>query len=656
MEEKGKKIIQPISFGDVKAESSITIEPLEVVKPIKFTDISKARKPIEFTDISKAVCPIIIEDKFETVLNTEKQCVDIIETRMTSQSVDIIKAQESDKSDETTNTTNYQLYPLYRRIYIRRDGIVDYERNEIEVRIVIDEPGLTFRDTFRIRVADIDKITRIVGRKYPDAILYNKKDAEGVANKLREKCRGVQRICCYLEAGWQMVEGKYVYLHKGFLKAGMEVMTPLGLNCNKTCSINELEMIWRNSLCIYKDSEVAAVLSLYSLLGVTYKLFDEAGYAPHFLLFMTGKTGSFKTTIAKLLYTQLADERYRDYPRRIDADTVTSFERALVVSGVDTVTLIDDYAPAKSQKSAIDLANKLESIIRMVGDGSTKSRSNVNLEDCRGDGIKGMVVLTGELQGKGLSSNLRCLYCEIEREKVNLEVVTWFQKNKDYYCTFIQHFVWFLSFSWEHVKLYIQSNFERYRRASEEALNERRLIDVLATLYTISDIIRLFFIAYCKLPRSKVDTDILSMKRSLADVVKRSEMLSVEEEPALRFMKVVVDMLEKGKLAVDSGRLTEMTISYSDGFWEGDYLYLLPENVYIKVTTYLRIGGLYFGIDREHLGKLLCSEGYAVATSNGKNKQIYYARVDMGAGRKINFLKIPREVILRIQRIMDGKE
>ena len=74
------------------------------------------------------------------------------------------------------------------------------------------------------------------------------------------------------------------------------------------------------------------------------------------------------------------------------------------------------------------------------------------------------------------------------------------------------------------------------------------------------------------------------------------------------------------------------------------------------MTTYLRTGGLYFGVDREHLGKLLCSEGYAVASSNGKNKQIYYHRVDMGGKRKISFLKIPKEVIYKIQKLMDGKE
>lgn len=639
MEEERKEIIKPISFEGFKAEVPILFDGVDVEKPIVFTDISKAR------------CPIIFEKRQE-----EKVTEVITGTKTDNSGVEIIKAQTSDNCDEIANIANYQLIPLYRRIYIKKDGTVDYQRNEMDVEIVIDEFGLAFKDTFRIKIADIDRITKVVGRKYPDAILYNKKDAEGVVNSFREKCRQAQTIYCYLDAGWQIVNGRRTYLHKGVLKQGMEMTTSLILPGNKDCSIRDLETIWRMSMSIYKDSDTAAVLSLYSFLGVSYKLFDEAGFAPHFLLFMTGKTGSFKTTIAKVLYTQLADEKYRDFPRRIDADTVTSFERALVISGADTVTLIDDYSPAKSQRSAVDMASKLESIIRMVGDGSTKSRSNVALEDCRGEGVKGMVVLTGELKGRGLSSNLRCLYCEIERDKVNLEAVTWFQNNSDYYCTLIQHFVWFLAEQWDNLILYIQRNFERYRKATERMLDARRLIDVVATLCIVSDILRIFLIGYCKMPESSVDVEIKNMKQLLVSVVKRSEMISVEDEPALRFMKVVVDMLEKGKISIDSERLSEMTISCSDGFCDADYFYLLPENIYLKVTNYLRAGGLYFGVDREHLGKLLCSEGYAVASPNGKNKQIYYARVDMGAGRKINFLKIPRVVINKIQKLMDGKE
>ena len=458
-------------------------------------DISKAKCPIDFV---KQQDEKIVEETSKLTANTG--------------GTGLIKATANDKNEETTNMTNYQLNPLYHRIYFNRDGKVDYEKNELEVRIVIDEFGSESSDTFRINYSDIDKITKIIGRRYPNAILYNKKYTESIVNDFRKRCGKVQIIRCYTEAGWQIIDNKYVYLHKGISKAGTEVTTSLMLPFDKSCTFKELENIWRKSLTIYKDYDVSTVLCLYSFLGISYRLFDKAGFPPHFLLFMTGKTGSFKTTIAKLLYTQLVDESYRDYPRRIDADTVTSFERALVVSGVDTITLIDDYSPAKSHRGAEDMANKLESIIRMVGDGSTKSRSNVALEDCRGKGVKGMVVLTGELQGKGLSSNLRCLYCEIERDKVDLETVTWFQSNNDYYCTFIQHFVWFLAEHWENLILYIQKNFERYRRVAEQLLDARRLIDVVATLYTVSDFLRLFLIAYCKLPQKTIDSEIINMK------------------------------------------------------------------------------------------------------------------------------------------------
>lgn len=639
MEEERKKPIVPVCFDGTKAEKAVTFDGKKVESAVIFTDISKAKKPVYFDERQQ-------ENITEVTSNGE----------LDKGSSEIVRPPTVEKKEEIINLTNYQLYPQYRRIYLDRDGVVDYERNEMEIKIVINEFGRALKDVFRIKCINIDKITKVIGRKYPDAILYSKKDADGVENNFREKCGKAQITRCYTDAGWQIIDGKHIYLHKGVTGVGMEVITPLMLPSHKPCSVRELETIWRKSLSIYKDNDVAAVLSLYSFLGVSYKLFDEAGFAPHFLLFMTGKTGSFKTTIAKLLFTQLADERYREFPRRIDADTVTSFERALVVSGVDTVTLIDDYSPAKSKQRALDMANKLESIVRMVGDGSTKSRSNVALDDCRGEGVRGMVTLTGELQGKGLSSNLRCLYCEIEKEKVNLEAVSWFQKNKDYYCTLIQHFVYFLGDNWKRITLYIQQNFDTYRRDAENLLDARRLIDVVVTLWLMADILAEFFIGYCRLSDSIIRFEIDTIKRLLIGVVKRSEILSVEEDPAVIFMKTVVSMLESGKILIASERLTTTTFACYDGFCDDNYLYLIPDNIYLKVSAYLRIGGTYFGIAREHLGKMLCMEGYAIPTSNGKSKQVYYARIDIGEGRKVNFLKIPKTVMEKLQKSMDDKE
>ena len=256
-------------------------------------------------------------------------------------------------------------------------------------------------------------------------------------------------------------------------------------------------------------------------MGVSYRLFDEAGYAPHFLLFINGKTGSFKTAISKVLYMQLVDDEHREYPRRIDADTVTSFERALVESGKDTVTLYDDYAPAKNLQDQRILDSKLEVIIRMIGDGSTKSRSNVALEDKNGEGVKGAVVLTGELRGKGLSSNLRCLYCGIEKERVNKENLSWLQRNKCAYTTFIQHYIYFLSQVWETAIKRIRSLYEERRAQAGKTLKAGRSIDALVTLWLLMDMLEMFLAQYCRLNNSNISHEITYLKQQMAGLFMR---------------------------------------------------------------------------------------------------------------------------------------
>ena len=550
---------------------------------------------------------------------------------------------------EIADATNYILNPLRKRLYVNSEGTIDYSRNDIVVEISIKEKFNVVKDIFKIKCMDIEKIVKVVGKSFPSAIIYDKSDASKVENDFREKTSQIDVTMCYTEAGWQKVGNKNVFLYRDYKMQGAEILTQLNMPSYSNYRKNDLINVWRQSLNLYNNYEVASVLSVYSFLGVTYKLFDEAGFPPHFLLFLNGKTGSLKTTLSKILFVQLSEEQYRQFPRRLDVDTPTSFERALVLAGKDTVTLIDDYKPAQSMQKKSEIANNLETIIRMVGDGSTKSRSNADLEDCRGKGVKGVVVLTGELRGKGLSSNLRCLYCELERECVNLDMVSWFQREKYAYTTLIVHFTRFLSEKWIEIVSFIQTNIEPKRRLAEKYLTERRLIDSLTILWIMSEIIGEFLVSYCGMEKRMAINEVSLMKSDMISVVARSEMLSKEENPAYVFMKAVATMIANKKIHITSERLQQIELSVLDGFEEGEYLYLLPDNVYKSVINWLRVGGMYLGIDMNQLGCLLCNEGYAVPTSNGTNKKLNYARIDVGGGRKVKFLKIPKEVIRNLQ-------
>lgn len=639
--EKKKSVMHPIEFSETPAELPVCFDKTRIMENPKDDE---AVVPVYFDEnLNKRpkICPI---DFLDTVEGAEIQQQSPVQT-----SSQIIKAKESKTVEEVTgDIANYELLPKLKKIYIDAEGKIDMQKTEIVCNIIINERHEVVKGEITVRSIDIEKITKVVNRQYPTAIIYDKKDAPKVENDFREKLSRIPVKRCYTNAGWQLIDGRHVYVHNTMNIANSEIITNLNLPLDKRFDSRQLAGIWYNAQSLYKGSDIISVLLLFSLLGVSYKIFEEAGFPIHFLLFINGKTGSLKTSLSKVLYTQLAEEKYRNNPRRIDADTVASLERALVLSGRDTVTLIDDYAPAKSLQKKNEMANKLECIVRMVGDGSTKSRSNVTLEDCRGEGVRGVVVLTGELRGSGLSSNLRCLYCEVEKELVDLHMLSWFQENKYAYTTLIQHFVYYLSDKWNRYVSYIAEQYELKRKKAEPLLRSRRLIDTLAALWITADIMEQFMLERCE-PSTGIHDSFELMRENVVSVVVRSELLSEDENPALIFMRALETLLSNNKLLLKSERLLAGDIAGYAGFRDGNFLYLLPDVVYEAVSSWLRKGGVYLGLDLNQLGNVLCNEGYAVSTSNGANKKLYYARIEIEKGNKVKFIKIPKAVLQKLQ-------
>lgn len=652
-----REIICPIIFEKKVEEKKEVIQPIGFIKkPITFIGKqqtkSGAYETFETDDERLANASIPYgRTKEEYILFAEetKQVINSIGSRSNIvQDKNIVRAQE--KPEIVDAITNYEIFPIEKRIYIDGKGNVQSERNDIELCIRIKTCNGIVEERMCILYKELNSVTQIIAKRFPTAIVYDRKNVYKIENALREKIAVIREMRVYTCAGWQEIDNVKVYIHKSQCLKNGRVLTELNLLSSKNYKINELVEIYRRAIGLYDVSGTAAILVAYSLMGVSYRIFDEAGYAPHFLLFINGKTGSFKTAISKVLYMQLVDDEHRDFPRRIDADTVTSFERALVESGRDTVTLYDDYAPAKNVQDQRALDSKLEVIIRMIGDGSTKSRSNIALEDKRGEGVKGAVVLTGELRGKGLSSNLRCLYCEIEKEHVNTENLSWLQKHRDGYTTLIQHYVFYLSQRWDEFVTTIKENFEKRRVAAGKILKSGRMVDTFVILLLLLDMLEMFLIEYCSQDENAVSYEIRHLKGALESSVVQSEVLSEKEDPATIFMKALVSVMEKNNLYIIPKRdLASMAGKMIDGCEDENYVYLIPDSIYTNVVRWLRSIGVSFMLDLPRLGEMLCQSGYAMATSNGSNKKTYYARLSVGNGKRINFLKIPKSIIADFQ-------
>lgn len=543
---------------------------------------------------------------------------------------------------------NFEIVPLLRKIYYGKDGKEIWNKESLECKILFDS-GLPQK--IDIFVRDISSICKIITKRFSKAwVNYDIKNVEKyIENEFRKKTEKCKVLKIYTQAGWLKMSKDYLYIHDAMIMGEKcLVETGLTLQSMHINSKNEILQIVKKSWGLYGDKISLAVMLMFSFLGVLWRPFNEAGFPPHFTLFLNGKTGSLKTTIGKILYTQLCEPEFRDSPRRIDSDTAVSLERAVVLKGRDTVTLIDDFSPAKTENKKRDMTDKLEMIIRMVGDGSSKSRSNASLEDCRGGGVQGVVVLTGELMGKGVSSNLRCLYCKMQRELVDLENVTWFQNHPAAYGTLIAEFAKSIGLQWDSVVNFIQANFNKVREECVQVLNERRLIDSATTLIITAYIVEDFLKRWCQIPEKEVALIFDGIGEKILQSAMISQSLSIEESPAKIFVKTVDNLERIGLIRIKNGKMQMEDLTEFDGFCVNNYLYLNPELTHKKVVQFLRQSNVFFPFDVKELETMLAEDSISKTCANGNGKKTLCARVKIGNDRKYCFIKISMDIYKKV--------
>ena len=298
--EKSKKVRQRQSLDNKKLkERKVLNKEGEVSKPISFFAKQKDQfgniKEIEVDDPNLAGCifpatmNVKIIERLNAVMGEKGEKINLIS--------DIIKEssreQKKDEEEKAEVLANYELKPLALYEYVDRKGKTNDEETEVLLEVLIGEQK-QIRKQLKIKCKELHKITQIISKKFARAILYDKKEMarSQIENALREQLGGINTVFCYKDAGWQKIRNKYIYLNKSIEKNGIEVMTDLNLPYDRGYTPNSILEIWEKATSIYLNHDVSSVMVTYAFLGVAYKVFDEAGYPPHFLLYLTGKTGS----------------------------------------------------------------------------------------------------------------------------------------------------------------------------------------------------------------------------------------------------------------------------------------------------------------------------------------------------------------------------
>jgi hypothetical protein len=283
----------------------------------------------------------------------------------------------------------------------------------------------------------------------------------------------------------------------------------------------------------------------------------------------------------------------------------------------DALLVVDDFAPVSDPYKAREMERNAARIVRNVGNRGGRGRLASDLSLRTIYRPRGLVVSTGEQVPDGQSVTARMYTVEMHPGDVDLERLTAAQAEADSYPHALAGYLLWLAKQWGHLSRVLpQVRVEqRTRLLAEMAGSHLRIPDVLATLYLGLDLGLAHAVEAQALTEPQAqewrDRGWQALKAGAEAQAQRVE----RERPTVCFLEVLGDLLAQGRARLES-RDGEEKIggeavgSELLGWFDDEFVYLIPDASYNRVARFLRDEGGHFPVKERTLRKHLHEEEY----------------------------------------------
>lgn len=370
---------------------------------------------------------------------------------------------------------------------------------------------------------------------------------------------------------------------------------------------------------------------------------------PKFVLFLTGRTGTRKSTIAALILSFFGWFTSTDLPMSF-RDTANSII-ANSFSLKDVLTCIDDFYPSDNAEMK-KLNATAQTVMRAYGDrtGRARLRSDSTLMESRPP--QGNAIITGELSPDiGESGTARYFALELKEGDVDLSYLTMCQndaQNGAYRRTMYAYTQWmkrkFLSDK-ELTDKFIEWLRLLYKDYRTDYLRHNltchgRLPETVASLM----IGMRFFLQFLKeigvIKQEEQDFDLDEFRKllyALADI--QSEKVE-QDKPAHVFIRKLWSLIEGGKVLITERNRPKEFDPFPPGYigcQDDDYYYLNKELAHSAVKKLCGEQGENFPLSAKALVKALAEEGLIKTTSTGNTVSVRYC------GKNMRFIALDKQ-------------
>lgn len=401
----------------------------------------------------------------------------------------------------------------------------------------------------------------------------------GIKDKLREAIETlsddpeIEHV--YTHTGWVKLESGWAFLHAGGAING---------SARVDLSAPALERYLLPSDAKFTEEEAmntALALVDVAPAEVTVPLFSAmfrtvlASQIPlNVTIWLDAPTGNLKTTLASLFLCLFGEFDVTHSPANWSS-TINALEHQAFLLQ-DLPLLVDEYVPT-SARDVRELEAKAARLIRSQGNLTGRGRMDSNLRQRLSFSPRGLIISTGEGRPPGESIAARCIVLEPRRANVNLAELTRAQERAEQLPYAMSGYMRWLApqldkLRPELLKMQREGRLKLHRDAAH-----LRVPETVSSIGIGAELALRYAIASKAINKKQADEYRKRFDEALSNTVVAHAERVREENPARRFLRVLVAALDSGQALMwhkDSDKFPPMDVV---GWYDDEFLYLIPE-------------------------------------------------------------------------------
>lgn len=488
---------------------------------------------------------------------------------------------------------------------------------------------------------------------------------KGAVTRYREcmqmQCEDFPETTVYQHTGYTMIDGERIFLNGGnsvtrdglTSRYNVDLPGPLGLY-----GFTERKDEGRYKTLLSVLPAVAPAPLVYAGLGVAFlsplnRLLREIGLEPMFVLYFTGKTGSGKSTFARLLLNFFGDYDKSAPPPASFNDTPNALEMKLALTD-STLVLADDRIPSTTPAIRAKMEAMEQRIVRMIGERVGRGRLNADSTMKTVYRPVANVLVTAEeaFSNIGESGAARALSVSIKPGDIDFtspgNAITRAQRDAGHLNQCMGEYIAYVIGHWDEIKERAAGLFQEYRDAAQNG-GHARLAEAVAHLQ-----LGIYYMCTWLQSAHVIDEAQAAAMQGKAweiflQLAEEQNRRITAEKPVNLFLSAVRAMLDNKEIrTVKPGTDSDFTGPTKAGYEDDEYFYFDPARIYVKVREFYAAQDRAFPLGQSALFGHLADDGIIVTDEGPSGKRQFTKGKrfkGINGGRPVRYLWVRKSAL-----------